>query len=130
MILLDTHVWWWAISEPESLSVSARQLISDTPMGQHYIASISIWEFAMMSQRGRIRLTITPQQWLSFAFESANTQVITISSSIAVESCNLPGEFHKDPADRLIVATARVSDLKLVTKDRKIRDYSHVETIW
>lgn len=130
MILLDTHVWWWAISEPENLSVSARQLISDTSLGQHCVASISLWEFAMMSQRGRIQLTITPQQWLSFALQTANTRVLPISPSIALDSCGLPGEFHKDPADRLIVATARMSHITLVTKDRKIRDYIHVDTIW
>ncbi|CAN2039643.1 PIN domain-containing protein [Candidatus Magnetomoraceae bacterium gMMP-15] len=129
MILLDTHAWWWAISEPENLSAPAQQLISDTPSGQHCISSISLWEFAMMAQRGRIQLTITPQEWLSFALGMANTQVLPLSADIALDSCNLPGEFHKDPADRLIVATARISHLTLVTKDRKIRDYKHVKTI-
>lgn len=130
MILLDTHTWWWAISEPENLSAPAQRLIADTLSGQHCVASISLWEFAMMVQRGRIQLTITPQEWFSFALGTANTQVLPLSADIALDSCNLPGAFHKDPADRLIVATARTYHLLLVTKDSKIRDYKHVETIW
>jgi PIN domain nuclease of toxin-antitoxin system len=89
-----------------------------------------LWEFAMMVQRGRIQLTISPQEWLSYALGPANTQVLPLSAEIALDSCNLPGIFHKDPADRLIVATARISHLPLVTKDRKIREYVHVQTIW
>lgn len=130
MILLDTHVWWWAISEPDTLSATARRFISDTPSGQHCVSSISLWEFAMMARRERIRLTIPPREWLAFAMEAANTRLLPLSPEIALDSCNLPGEFHKDPADRLIVATARVYDITLVTKDRKIRDYEHAETVW
>ena len=130
MILLDTHVWWWAVSEPTKLSDESRQLIVDTPLGQHYIASISLWEFVMMAKRGKIELTISPSEWLSFALGHLKTQVIPISADIALDSCNLPGQFHKDPADRLITSTARISQLKLITKDRKIRNYQHVETVW
>lgn len=84
----------------------------------------------MMARRERIRLTIPPREWLAFAMEAANTRLLPLSPEIALDSCNLPGEFHKDPADRLIVATARVYDITLVTKDRKIRDYEHAETVW
>jgi len=130
MILLDTHTWWWALSEPENLSSLARQHIEQTPFGQRCIASISLWEFAMMAQRGRIQLTISPQEWLNDALQQAKTRVLPLSAEIALDSCNLPGEFHKDPADRLIVATARSYDIELVTKDHKIRDYKHVRTVW
>ncbi len=108
MILLDTHTWWWALSEPEHLSGLARQEIEHTPSGHHCIASISLWEFVMMAQRGRIRLTISLQEWLDYAIQQAHTCVLPLSAGIALDSCSLPGEFHKDPADRLIVATARV----------------------
>ena len=130
MILLDTHTWWWALSEPEDLSPLARQHIEQTPFGQRCIASISLWEFAMMAQRGRIQLTISPQEWLNYALQQAKTRVLLLSAEIALDSCNLPGEFHKDPADRLIVATARSYDIDLVTKDQKIRDYKQVKTVW
>ncbi len=130
MILLDTHTWWWALSEPEHVSGLACQEIEHTSSGHHCIASISLWEFAMMAQRGRIQLTISPQEWLDYAIHQAHTRVLPLSADIALDSCSLPGEFHKDPADRLIVATARVHHIPLVTKDLKIRHYAHVETIW
>lgn len=124
MILLDTHTWWWAISEPEKLSDIAYKVIADTHPGHHCIASISLWEFVMMAERGRIELELSPSEWLSFALGPAKTQIIPLSAAIALDSCNLPGVFHKDPA------TARISHLKLITKDRKIREYEHIETIW
>ncbi|MEM7534048.1 MAG: type II toxin-antitoxin system VapC family toxin [Chloroflexota bacterium] len=130
MIVFDTHTWWWAISDQASLSTKARQLIADTPSGQHCIASISIWEFSMMAKRDRIRLHTTPEEWLRIAIEDANIQVLPLSPEIALESCNLPGEFHKDPADQIIVATARIYNVPLVTKDGKIRKYEHVKTVW
>jgi PIN domain nuclease of toxin-antitoxin system len=130
MILLDTHTWWWALSEPEQLSLEARQQIEQAPFGQRGIASISLWEFAMMAQRGRIQLTISAKEWLDYALQEAQTRVLPLSAEIALDSCRLPGEFHKDPADRLIVATARTYGIPLITKDQKIRDYEYVETIW
>ena len=84
----------------------------------------------MMAERGRIQLTISPQEWLDYAIHQAHTRILPLSAGIALDSCSLPGEFHKDPADRLIVATARVHHIPLVTKDQKIRHYAYVETIW
>ncbi|UCE51838.1 MAG: type II toxin-antitoxin system VapC family toxin [Desulfobacterales bacterium] len=130
MIVLDTHVWWWAISEPAQLSRKARQLITKMPPEQRAIASISIWEFAMMVTRGHIELTISPDEWLDYAINKTGLTLLELNSKIALESCNLPGNFHKDPADRIIVATARVSRSQLITKDQKIIEYPHVTTVW
>ena len=130
MIILDTHVWWWSISEPALLSRRARQVIAKTPPDQRAIASISIWEFAMMVARGRIELTISPEEWLDYAVHNTGLAIIELNSKIALESCNLPGEFHKDPGDRIIVSTARVSRAQLITKDQKIIEYPHVTTVW
>jgi PIN domain nuclease of toxin-antitoxin system len=130
MIVLDTHVWWWTISEPAQLSRKARQLITKMPPEQRAIASISIWEFAMMITRGRIELTISPDEWLDYAINKTGLTILELNSKIALESCNLPGNFHKDPADRIIVATARVSRSQLITKDQKIIEYPHVTTVW
>ena len=130
MIVLDTHVWWWTVSEPDRLSPKARQLIRKTPSEQRAIASISIWEFAMMVTRDRIKLAISPDEWLDYAVNRTGITIFYLNSKIALESCNLPGDFHKDPADRIIVAATRVSRSKLVTKDQKIIDYPHVSTVW
>lgn len=130
MLLFDTHIWWWVINEPERLSRGAYELISETPNDQRAIASISIWEFAMMVTRGRIRLRISPAEWLDHATYRTMITVLNLTPRIALDACNLPGKFHRDPADRIIVATARIHQMKLITKDQKIIDYPNVETVW
>ncbi len=130
MVVMDTHIWWWAISEPAQLFRRARSLLAKTPPEQRVIASISIWEFAMMVTRGRIQLTISPDEWLDYAISKTGITILNLDSRTALESCNLPGKFHKDPADRIIVATARIHQAKLITRDQKIIDYPHVTTVW
>ena len=130
MILLDTHAWWWSLTEPENLSKTAIRTIKQTKSDQRMIASISIWEFAMMAAKKRIRLKVSVAKWLSRALEETGLGVIEISPEIAIDASNLPGNFHKDLADRLIVATARVNNLRLVTKDEKMLSYPHVDAVW
>ena len=69
-------------------------------------------------------------RWLNDSIQNSGLRVIDLTPEIAIDSCNLPGEFHKDPADRIIVATARTQNLTLLTKDKKIIDYPHVKAIW
>ena len=130
MILLDTHVWWWSLTEPENLSPDALAAVSATKTDERFISSISIWEFAMMLAKKRIELKISPTKWLSRAIDESGITVIELSPEIAIDSCNLPGDFHKDPADRIIVASARIHNLTLITKDKKILDYPHVKSLW
>jgi PIN domain nuclease of toxin-antitoxin system len=130
MILLDTHVWWWALNEPGKLSDKAHKIIRKTPPDQRAIASISMWEFAMMVSNGKVEIRIPPNQWLDHAVNQTGLEVFDLSPKVASESCNLPGEFHKDPADRIIVATARINNLTLITKDKKIIKYPYVKAIW
>ena len=84
----------------------------------------------MMVAKKRIELKISPTKWLSRAIEETGIMVIELLPDIATDSCNLPGEFHKDPADQIIVATARVHNLTLLTKDQKILDYPNVKSVW
>ena len=130
MILLDTHVWWWSLTEPENLSKKAIALIKQAKTDERFISSVSIWEFAMMVAKKRIELKISPAKWLTRAIDETGIMVIELSPDIATDSCSLPGEFHKDPADRIIVATARVHNLTLLTKDQKILDYPNVKSVW
>jgi PIN domain nuclease of toxin-antitoxin system len=130
MILLDTHVWWWSLTEPENLSKKAIALIKQAKTDERFISSVSIWEFAMMVAKKRIELKISPAKWLARAIDETGIMVIELSPDIATDSCSLPGEFHKDPADRIIVATARVYNLTLLTKDQKILDYPNVKSVW
>jgi len=130
MILLDTHTWIWSHSATKLLSDSVKELIKKTQTDHRAIASISIWEFAMMVTKGRINVKIDPKRWLNNAIDNSGLRVIELTPEIAMESCNLPGSFHKDPADRIIVATARAHNLMLLTKDRKIIEYPHVQAVW
>jgi PIN domain nuclease of toxin-antitoxin system len=130
MLLMDTHAWFWSLTEPENLSKEALDLIRRTETDERTIASISIWEFAMMVSRGRIEISMTAEQWLEHAIHKTGLRVLELTPKVAVESCELPGDFHGDPADRIIVATARVNGATLVTKDQKILKYPHVKSIW
>ena len=130
MLLLDTHVWWWALNEPKKLSNKAYEIIRENPPNQRAIASISMWEFATMVSTGKVEIRIPADLWLDKAIRQTGLEVFDLNIRIAAESCNLPGDFHKDPADRIIVATARINELTLVTKDKKILSYPYAETIW
>jgi PIN domain nuclease of toxin-antitoxin system len=130
MILLDTHVWWWALNEPKKLSTKACKIIKSNSPNQRAIASISMWEISMMVSTGKVEIRIPTDQWLDQAVNTTGIEVIDLNPKIAAESCNLPGEFHKDPADRIITATARINNITLITKDQKIINYPHVKTVW
>jgi PIN domain nuclease of toxin-antitoxin system len=91
---------------------------------------MSLWKFAMMATRGRITVRIDWKRWVGKAVSMSGLKVIEITPKIATESCSLPGEFHEDPADRIIVATARIYNSTLSTKDKKMLKYQHVNAVW
>jgi PIN domain nuclease of toxin-antitoxin system len=130
MLLMDTHVWFWSLTEPENLSKAALDIIQRTETDRRSIASVSIWELAMSVARGRIEIKMTAEQWLDYAVHKTGLRVLELTPKVAVESCELPGNFHGDPADRIIVATARVNGATLVTRDQKMLGYPHVKSIW
>jgi len=84
----------------------------------------------MLFERNRIELSTTFDAWLAELENNAFVEFIPVDNRIAVEANRLPGDFHRDPADRLIVATARVLDVPLITADTKILDYKHVQAVW
>lgn len=132
MIILDTHaLLWWASGDTEQLSAVAAQAIeAELNGGQIRVSSISSWELAMLVAKGRIALSMDIGEWLSIVSQIEAVSFMPVDNEIAVKSVELPGEFHKDPADRIIVATARKLAAPLVTADDKIRGYPHVRTIW
>ena len=132
MIVLDTHVLlWWATQEDGRLSTAASKVLRDEmESGEIAISSISAWEIAMLIQRKRIALAMDLREWLATVGQIAGVRFVPVDNLIAVESESLPGEFHRDPADRMIVATARKLGKPVVTMDEKIRNYPHVRTIW
>lgn len=132
MIILDTHaLLWWASGDTGQLSALAAQAIeAELNGGQIRVSSISAWELAMLVAKGRIALSMDIGEWLSVVSQIEAVSFMPVDNEIAVKSVELPGEFHKDPADRIIVATARKFAAPLVTADDKIRGYPHVRTIW
>ncbi|MGE8655844.1 type II toxin-antitoxin system VapC family toxin [Achromobacter xylosoxidans] len=131
MIVLDTHALvWWAAGDSQ-LSRAAREAIeAEAQDGEILVSAISAWEVAMLAKAGRLALTIDAAAWLDTVAEVPAIRFVPVDVRISVQSVDLPGEFHKDPADRIIVATARHHSVPLVSADLKIRDYPHVQTIW
>jgi PIN domain nuclease of toxin-antitoxin system len=91
------------------------------------ISAISCWEIAKLVEGGRITLPLPVDVWLAKALSYPGIRLLELSPQVAVESTQLPGVFHRDPADQIIVATARLYACPLVTMDTKIRAYSHVQ---
>ena len=131
MIVLDTHALIWWVNGDAQLSAPARTAIEAAQQGGRVLVSaISIWEIAMLVERGRIALAMDLDQWLSAVQGLDGVDVMPVSAQVAMQSANLPGEFHKDPADRMIVALAREQNALLVTADEKIQRYPHVRWVW
>jgi len=131
MIVLDTHVLIWWISDPEKLSSKATKLIeTEKKQGQIFISSISVWEIYLLVQKDRLTITMNLDAWFAEIERLPFVQFVPVDNRIAATSVVLPGDFHADPADRIIVATAREKGAKLITADDRIRKYSHVQSIW
>jgi PIN domain nuclease of toxin-antitoxin system len=129
-ILLDTHSFLWAVSKPGLLSPKAKTLIFNPDVTEILLSSISIWELSMLHSKRRIDLPTDARKWFAQALSFHKIRVVEISPEIALDASNLPGQPHSDPADQIIVATARAERATLITKDKKILNYPHVETLW
>jgi PIN domain nuclease of toxin-antitoxin system len=129
MILLDTHIWvWWVHGDPH-LADAQQRVIAENEQGEIGINAISCWEIAKLVERGRLELPCSLEEWFAQALNYPGIRLLELTPDIAVESTRLPGTFHRDPADQIIVATARVHRCPLVTADTKILNYPHVTTI-
>ena len=129
MILIDTHIWIWWISQPARLSQSQREILKTNETAVIGVSAISCWEIAKLVQGGRLDLQRPVQDWFLFALAYPGVQLLPLTPSIATLSTQLPASFRSDPADELIVATALTFNCPLLTRDQKIRDYAHVQTI-
>lgn len=125
-LLYDTHAWVWSAAGDEAqLGTSARAAIQHAARtGSLRVAAISVWEVAMLHAKGRVQLSLDLTQWVHQALGAAGTRLVPLEPEIAIESTRLPGAFHGDPADRLLVATARVLGASLLTRDRAILEYA------
>jgi len=128
VIVLDTHVWvWWVQGDSRLLRAAAERIEQEEASGIG-VSAISCWEIAKLVEHNRLALPLPVEEWLTTALSYPGIELVPITPRIAVESTQLPGDFHHDPADQLIVATARVLNCVLLTADQKIRHYPHVTT--
>ena len=131
MIVLDTQALVWWTTKPEVLSKSAlRRIEAEVKSGKVFVSSISILEVYLLIKKKKIGFTVDVDTWLETIEKSPDFEFIPVDNRIAAKSVMLPEPFHKDPADRIIVATARELGTTLVTSDSKLRKYPHVKTLW
>jgi PIN domain nuclease of toxin-antitoxin system len=127
VIILDTHIWIWWVQGDNNLTTDRRLAIPTHERTGLGVSAISCWEVAKLVEGKRIDFGRPVADWISTALAYPGIVLLPLSPDVAVDSSNLPGSFHKDPADQIMVATARVMKCPLMTQDKKIIAYAHVE---
>jgi PIN domain nuclease of toxin-antitoxin system len=128
VIVLDTHIWVWWVHGDAHLPHYYQRYIETYEAQGLGVSIISCWEVAKLTEHGRLTLPCPVEAWLDQALAYPGIRVLALTPRIIVESTQLPGSFHRDPADQLIVATARIYRCPLVTLDTKILSYPSVQT--
>ena len=127
MIVIDTHVWvWWVNRDPRLRSAVRDRLAAETDVR---VSAYSLVEIATAASLGRLQLLPSPGEWVEFAESIGQVRVEPLTAAVCFASVALPGTFHRDPGDRLIVALARELDAELATADDKILRYAGVRTV-
>ncbi|MCC5935088.1 MAG: type II toxin-antitoxin system VapC family toxin [Balneolales bacterium] len=128
MILLDTHIWlWWLLGDGPLLAAQRNRLNQLAAEGRLAVSWVSLWETEMLERKGRIRLNLPFDEWLSLATAQEVCIVLPVDALTLIKQRGLPGCFHADPADRLITATALQYGIPLCTADRRIRESEAVQ---
>lgn len=130
-VFLDTHAWIWWVTEDRRLSRKASQTIARATRREGvWLSAVSVWEVAKKVERKQLVLDRPLRPWMDQALGVPGLLLAELTPAVLLESCDLPQPFHGDPADQMIVASARHHHAVLVTKDQSLRGYSHVETVW
>jgi PIN domain nuclease of toxin-antitoxin system len=129
VILLDTHIWvWWVAGSPKLTAAQQGHVQAHEKVGLG-VSVISCWEVAKLVELKRLQLGCPVADWIEQALAYPGIRPLYLTPRIAIESTQLPGIFHRDPADQIIVATARVRGCPLLTADARILGYPHVKTL-
>ena len=128
-VLLDTCAIIWSVAAPERLSAASRGTLTSDEV-EVWVSPISCAEIVCASDRGRISLDRHWRLWFRHFVDLNRWHVADIDLAVVEEAYSLPEPFHRDPADRIIVATARRLRCPVITADGKILEYPHVETVW
>ena len=126
-LLLDTHIWLWGLLDPDRLSDAVKRAFRSLE-GELRLSPISLWEALLLAERGRLTLEPDPHRWLRKAMSITPIAEAPITFDVALASRTVDVE-HQDPADRFIVATAKVYGLKLVTADARLLRCGDVEVL-
>jgi PIN domain nuclease of toxin-antitoxin system len=131
VIVLDTHAWVWWVSDPDELSRRARKAIEEAAVQDAvFISSISVLEVALLVTRKRLDLSMDLEDWIRRAEAIPHCSFVPVDNGIALQAIILRDYGHPDPIDRVIMATAMSLGKSLVTKDRRIRSYRPINTVW
>jgi len=129
--LLDTHTWIWWNMNPQKLSKKVKEIIGKSDLyDEMLLSAISPWEFSKLLEKKRIGISCNPEDWINVALDMPKLRVIPLSPILSYRSTILPQPFHNDPADQIIVATARAENATLLTKNEKIHAYENVKSLW
>ncbi len=128
--VLDTHVWFWCLDGMDRVPPRVRAILENARNAPFGLSAISLWELSKLVQKGRIILTIPLAEWIQRAIDPDVIEILPLSQQVAVDSTMLPGGYHSDPADELIIATARLHEATLITADQRIHAYPSVKTLW
>ena len=126
--LLDTHVWIWTQEQPETIGAKTRALL-ETTSDDLCVSAVSSLEIARLVSGRLLELQGNLDRWVRTAIDSIEARSLDVDHRVAIEAYKLPGRFHKDPADRMLVATARIHSLTLVTADERILSSRAVRTL-
>lgn len=132
-LLLDTHVLIWLAEGSESLPESSVQLVDQLRDERGLaVSAINFWEVSMLQRRNRVSLSLPVRQWRDIVLDTPGITEAPLTGAVAIESVELPGNLHSDPADRILIATARLNGWALATRDERILRYGeagHVSAI-
>ena len=129
--VLDTHVWIWWHMLPKFLSKKVLNTIQNVKEHDELLLSaISPWEFSKLIEKKRLNISVPPEEWIEKALDVPHLRLVPLYPLLAYRSTVLPEFTHTDPADQIIVATAREEGAVLITKDERLRSYPHIKTLW
>lgn len=129
MTVIDTHIWVWTVDQNLKLTKDYAEAVRQNEANGLGVSVISCWEVAKLVELGRLQFSISVEDWIEAALNYPNIKLLDLTPEIAVESTKLPGGFHKNPADQIIVASARIYNVPIITMDDKIRNYPHVKLL-
>lgn len=129
--LLDTHVWIWWNMNPSKLSKKVISILTNSDKYEKlYLSIISVWEFCKLIEKKRLIISCDTQEWIDNALQMQKLKLMHLTPGILLKSTTLPQPFHNDPADQIIVATARQKQVPIISKDTRMLNYHHAEIIW